>query len=99
MSLTKVQITRAGRWANAPDGLGAMNPMDAFEAGKRAAVEAIAALEPRRPTEGEALDAFLKAGGANPADGVFRFSFWSLGSLTAAFDLAVAAVKNRETAS
>lgn len=40
----------------------------------------------------EALEAFLKAGGASPRMGITRFSFWRLDQLSKAFDLAVAAL-------
>lgn len=40
----------------------------------------------------EALEAFVKAGGASPRMGITRFSFWRLDQLAKAFDLAVAAL-------
>lgn len=49
-------IERAGLWANLPDGrsIGRMEALDAFEAGKRAATDAIkAALSPQPDDKGE----------------------------------------------
>ena len=48
----RATIERAGLWANLPDdkSIGAMGPLDAFEAGKRAAVEAICALSLTAPS-------------------------------------------------
>lgn len=50
---------------------------------------------PRTTPTLQALEAFLAAGGANPRQGITRFSAWSLDKLATAFDLAVAALATR----
>lgn len=52
--MTKDDVERAGLWASPDQALGALNVIDAFEAGKRAAVNAI--VEKLCDTSSESMD-------------------------------------------
>lgn len=58
---------------------------------------ALSAPAPSTEALAKAVTAFVQAGGANPAMGHFRFSFWSLDKLAAAYDLAVSALRTTPT--